>query len=871
MAGEVRVPVFVSLKDDATQKLQSQLSGLSTSFRNFGGIVGKGITAVAGFSAAVGASRFVGDSVEQAKNLERSLLSVNTVFDTLSPRIESFTKTASEFGLSQSEAAKASVFLGSVLKQSGFTMGQTAAETEKLVKLAADLSTTFGYDVQEALMGMTALFRGEYDPIEKFGVAMKQSEINSELAARGLDGLTGAERRLAEQQIRLELLYQRSTDAQGAFARGAGTLYVETEKMRANFENLQASLGKQLIPVLAQLFAELQPIIEDAGPALQDSFQGIADVIEIVAEIFGELFDSTTPLGEAVFMLGQEFESLFQIMTGFTDKESTTTGLLNFFTILADTLAGILDFLQSIGIAFQVGAKQAEAWLRLDWDTIFNTDWAALAGQMKKEIDNQEKLALATNKTAKAYRDLLRDKNKAVGGALNAGVESEIWNNIGRNVGGGGNNDNGPGGPGKTVESQFKKVQKIIKDYQSKLVKLERDYTRTKFEINRDYENDVARLKNDALEEQDKLLKESRARLTSAFASATKMGLNDLVDSTTRTETIIKQLTSRLTVSVSKEVKSISETAATDLLEGLTKQLAASRQLAKAAEDLAGKGFSQTFIEEILATGSETGNQLASAILASSPEMQAGLKQAFVDLETVSETGLDSLSKQFELATRDLKERSVIIDDELKAKLEERQKKLATSLADAAYAFGISVGDMRDEFTKAIDELDGKLAGLKKTIDELKKKMAGLSGVALSETQAALTGEGGAFEGATVSNINIKKEALNASGIVLDSAADLASTSAYIAARVKAAESFIKSSSSNAMQEASAKAQIESWTKQLAAAQAASASGSAAGTTININVKTDSTQSQAMVGKTLGNVVTKYVTTGGQVLVSGNK
>jgi hypothetical protein len=33
---------------------------------------------------------------------------------------------------------------------------------------------TFGYDVQEALLAITALFRGEYDPIEKFGVAMKQ-------------------------------------------------------------------------------------------------------------------------------------------------------------------------------------------------------------------------------------------------------------------------------------------------------------------------------------------------------------------------------------------------------------------------------------------------------------------------------------------------------------------------------------------------------------------------------------------------------------------------------------------------------------------------------------------------------------------------
>jgi len=71
------------------------------------------------------------------------------------------------------------------------------------------------------------------------------------------------------------------------------------------------------------------------------------------------------------------------------------------------------------------------------------------------------------------------------------------------------------------------------------------------------------------------------------------------------------------------------------------------------------------------------------------------------------------------------------------------------------------------------------------------------------------------------------------------------------------------------MQEASAGRSIADWTRQLTDLRGAAATGNVAGTVININVKTDTTQSQAMVGKTIGNIVTKYVTTGGQVLVSG--
>ncbi len=227
---------------------------------------------------------------------------------------------AATFGAQQllkfaKNAAKASTFIGSVLKQSGFAMGDVAVETQKLISLAQDLSTLYGYDVQEALLGMTALFRGEYDPIEKFGVAMKQSEINSELAARGLDKLEGSARRNAEQTIRLELLYQRAADASGAFRAQSGNLYVEQKKLQAAFENMQATVGTQLLPAMGGLVAVLKPLVDELTPRLVQTVTDAQPAIQILTQLIKDMGDKTTTTGATVSGLADGLGLAFRLIS----------------------------------------------------------------------------------------------------------------------------------------------------------------------------------------------------------------------------------------------------------------------------------------------------------------------------------------------------------------------------------------------------------------------------------------------------------------------------------------------------------------------------------------------------------------------------
>ena len=273
------IPVILGIKgkglDEAikdTKRLSTQLGRLSDT----------AVKAAAGFAAFKGGqlvANFARNAIDAGRDLQVNLNGLQSVFGEFTPTLIEFTKSTAGIGLSMSEAAKASTFLGSVLKQSGFSMEEVSEQTQRLVGLAADLSLTFGYDVQESLLAMTALFRGEYDPIEKFGVAMKQNEIEGEKLKRGLEGLTGSAERLVDQQIRLELLYQRSSDSMGAYERQAGTLRVAQDTLRASFNNMQQILGTAMLPVVADLTASLIPLVETIGPILAAAMRQVVPML----------------------------------------------------------------------------------------------------------------------------------------------------------------------------------------------------------------------------------------------------------------------------------------------------------------------------------------------------------------------------------------------------------------------------------------------------------------------------------------------------------------------------------------------------------------------------------------------------------------
>ena len=272
----------------ATQGAKRQLDGLATKFKDVGLRVGK---VVAGIGAGVGlaVASQIKPAIDAASDLEQQYGALDSVFKDLAPDMKQFASEQYQIGLSTADAARSMTLLGSQLKGYGLPVEEAAQKTKDLTLLAADLAATFGGTTADAVASIGSLFRGEYDPIEKYGVAIKKSDVNARLAAEGLDELEGEQLKMAEAQAALTLLFEKTTDAQGQANREMDTAAARSERLQATFSNLQAEMGEKLLPIFVDIVTY---IVEDIIPAIEDFYADLTDPS-------GEAMQQIGAIGEA--------------------------------------------------------------------------------------------------------------------------------------------------------------------------------------------------------------------------------------------------------------------------------------------------------------------------------------------------------------------------------------------------------------------------------------------------------------------------------------------------------------------------------------------------------------------------------------------
>ena len=275
------------------------------------------------------------------------------------------------------------------------------------------------------------------------------------------------------------------------------------------------------------------------------------------------------------------------------------------------------------------------------------------------------------------------------------------------------------------------------------------------------------------------------------------------------------------------------ETKSVDALVGsLRERLSKSRLLLENAGQLASEGFSQTFIEQVVGAGVETGNQLASAILTSTPEVKGELKSLFIALERESASGMDSLANQIfqdqGLATDELKQLFARTQVELSDAMIQEQKQLQDALNDANSTFLETVREIKDSLKEQIEDMDGQFGGLGSTIDEFIGKLDELI-LKYEQLGAAST----AVEDIAPPTISFQPD-MPSGGISFMPISPDVSTGAMPG---PGGNMFPTMPISNV--------------------------GLGGTTIINITAKTDTTQSPAMVGKAIAKEVNKYTGGGG--------
>ena len=254
-----------------------------------GKLSNKAHAAAQGMTVASGAvTAFAVQAFEAASSLQQSTGAVESIYAEQAEQIKQLAADADQAaGLSANSYQELAGVMGAQLKNMGVSSEELVGQTDELIKKGADLAATFGGTTADAVGALSSLMKGETDPIERYGISIKESTIQAELAAQGLDKLEGEAAKQARTQAILTLLNQQSADAVGAFAREADTAAGQQQRATAAFEDAKAALGEALLPIIAEVSSHLATM---AGwiEAHPEQFQAAAAaVIAVTAALWG--------------------------------------------------------------------------------------------------------------------------------------------------------------------------------------------------------------------------------------------------------------------------------------------------------------------------------------------------------------------------------------------------------------------------------------------------------------------------------------------------------------------------------------------------------------------------------------------------------
>lgn len=206
-------------------------------------------------------------AISMGSKLEQSAGAVKDVFKQYAGQVENLsTKAATAVGLSANSYNELAVLIGTQLKNAGVPVDQLAGKTDNLIKVGADLSAMFGGTAKEAVEAISSALKGERDPIERYGVSLRQASIDAEAARLGFTKVGGSFNQEAQAAATLSLIMKQTSDAHGKFGRENDTLAHKMQVAKAQLENFGAKMGTALLPaataVIGALSTGLSPTLE---------------------------------------------------------------------------------------------------------------------------------------------------------------------------------------------------------------------------------------------------------------------------------------------------------------------------------------------------------------------------------------------------------------------------------------------------------------------------------------------------------------------------------------------------------------------------------------------------------------------------------
>lgn len=729
-------------------------------------------------------ANFAKESVMAASNLNEAVSKVGVVFGQNAKDIESWAKGATDnFGMSQRAALTSVGTFGNLFSAFGLGEEDTKKFSKSLTELAVDMASFNDMPVDDALNALRSGLSGETEPMKKFGSVLSETRLKTEALTLGLikntkEALDPA----AKAQAAYSLIMKDTAVQQGDYDRTAGGTANTMRRVAAEMDNAKVAIGQGLLPVFNGLLKILEvgvvPVLKKFGEFLSNNKEavmafGIAVTAGAVAwgaytaavklaAIAQKILNGTmkvNPIGLVIVAVGLLAAG---IVTLWKKSETFRTVVINVAKAALFAFAAIVPMVGKVAEAIMKVVFGPLKSLLTVLSKLPGIGKIAKAGLeiMNKGLDGVSDFADGASKKAKELAASLDNVGKA---ADKAGSKTD------KATGGKGGKGGTTGkGTGTVDQKTLDKIKKYQKDVQSiyadmnevaseaneklleaavardeKIAEANATYQERKAEANKAFDEaeadakaDNAKRLLDITKDYNKktaeLEKDLQEKIADIKAKAADKSADLRVKALEKEASIVKQSVDRLrSAFASKTGFNLAESfaagpSADKLLEDLKTKLQAAKDLQANAAALAGMGYSQTFIEEVVKNGPEAGNKIATALKAASPEATKQLQTLYGQVENISERGMDQLAQTMnaggKLATDELREAYSQVAVDLKASLAEVDLQLQVSLAEANKVYEEAMAEAkiaRDERSaESVAQMNEQIANAKKRLTE---------------------------------------------------------------------------------------------------------------------------------------------------------
>ena len=570
----------------------------------------------------------------------------------------------------------------------------STTESTKLMAMAADLARYKHESLADAAATLEKGTLGNAKAFKEFGITLDTTLPKNQAIAKAMD----------------ELNAKIGGQAVGYTHTFAG----EMEVLKAKFDDVAVKIGAVVMPILTKLMEVIMNVIVPAIEFLYNNTIGawlkalidlwntheglrkvVVAAIQGIIEAFGYLLGAIAKVVDTVAripVLGAPFKAMGKgideaalsvgkfgaSLDSLANKKITLPTLGGALASSGGTSAGgdtgVGGGLGAAGNVLKsaaTAAKAHEALVKSNLDTLtkLNDQYASDLVNRQDQMDS----ALATRRDAEAKAlqtfnqtkdDLNRKHDEAYASAQQAYDQASA----------------------AAEKTHTDAIAQIDADFAAKKADLLTQHNDNLLAIQNQYADQAVNLEKQAADKRQAIIQSSIDLMTGAFANATKVDIGSLFNT---------------------------GATASDLKAALQDQLDAVVKLQKDAGLLAAQGYSQTFIDQVLAKGPEVGDQMSQAILNATPETAAQIKSLYGQIQNVSDNGLNDLAKQMNsgttLATQQMMDQYKQVGVDLSNLLADNSSKLADAVAKENGIYDKNLDAATDSYNKAVAAADKTL------------------------------------------------------------------------------------------------------------------------------------------------------------------